>query len=157
MTQQRNWHDKAVDLVRAVSDLAVPAHPGPGRKGTPPHRKLFKAYVAELAEAAESANAWWHALIEEEEERTDSYDEAVEYVRERHPGGPAAHKFVIAAVRKAWLACDALNKRSQEVDRVQPEELVLAWLVRDGHQKLGEFISQLTYWPVGLDEDGAWV
>ena len=99
MTQHRDWHDRAVGLVQAVSDLAVPGHPGPGRKGTPHHRKVFKAYVADLTEAAEAAEAWWQALIETEEERTDSYDEAVENVRERHPGGPAAHKFVIAAVQ----------------------------------------------------------
>jgi len=157
MTQLRDWQERAVELVRAVTDLGVPEHPAPGSKGTPQHRKLFKAYVAELTEASDAAEGWWHSLIETEEERSDGHDEAVELVRERHPGGPVGHKFVMAAVRKAWLACDVLNKRLPPGDRVRPEELALAWLVREGHPKLAEFLSQLAYWPIGLDESGTWV
>lgn len=156
MVQQFNWRDRANELLGAVTDLGIPDHPPASQRGTPEHDALFQEYVGELTEAVESAEAWWRALVLVEEGRLGDRDEAEESVRERHPGGPSAHKFIIAAIRKAWLACSSTNERLPEPERVRPEELVLAWLVRR-HPGLAEFISRLSYWPIGLDQEGRWV
>ena len=157
MTQNRSWRDKVADLVNAVNDLEIPDRPTAGGNGTIEHQKSFDHYVSQLDEAAQSGRAWWQSLLEVEEERTDDPAEAADNVRERHPGGAVAHKFVIAAVRAAWLACHDLNKRVAPVDRVRPEELVLGWLVQRGRPDLAEFLSDLVYWPIGLDGQSNWI
>jgi hypothetical protein len=152
------WRANVGNLVNAVSDLNVPGHPTAGCEGTAGHHTIFARYVEQLTEAVETANAWWEGLIDvEQDERTGDRNEAIQNVQERHPGGRVAHRFVIAAVRQVWLACDQLNKRLPPGERVRPEELALSWLAERGYPELAEFISQLAYWPVGLDAQWNWV
>jgi hypothetical protein len=157
MTQQNSWRNRAAALVDSVADLEVPGHPPPGGKGTPAHHHLFDEYVAELGEAMESARGWWAALVAVEQTRGATAEEAGDTARERHPGGPPSDKTVVAAVRKAWLACDALNAAADPSARVRPEELVMTWLQRERRLELAEFLSGLAYWPVGLDRQLKWV
>jgi hypothetical protein len=157
MAQQGDWRTRMMDLVNAVSDLGVPEHPAAGGRGTAGHQTVFRRYVDELEGASRTAHAWWQGLIDVEEERADGRDEALQNVLERHPGGAVSHKFVIAAVRRGWLACDVLNRTLPEADRVRPEDLALTWLGQRGHADLAEFLSRLAYWPIGLDDQSNWV
>jgi hypothetical protein len=157
MVDQRKVYDRAIDMVAAVDDLQIPDQPPANGSGTAAHRALFDRYVEALDEARETASAWWEALIEVETERTNDRDEAIATVGERHPGGPVAHKFVIAALRQTWLACQELNRGLPPINRVRPVELVLSWLLHQRREDLAEFLGGLVYWPLGLDKQGTWI
>jgi len=50
-----------------------------------------------------------------------------------------------------------LNGRVTQDQKVAPEELVLAWLIYANHLELAEFLADLPFWPIGLDQKGNWV
>jgi hypothetical protein len=157
MENADSWRRKASDLIAAIDDLDVPGHPRRGSIGTPGHQRLFDDYLSLLEEAIETAKGWWEALVDVELERTGNKEEALDNVRQRHPGGPVSHKFVIAALRRGWLSCHELNGDVEPSQRVRPEEFVLAWLVDKGRAEIAEFLSTMAYWPVGLDAESEWV
>jgi hypothetical protein len=157
MTNRPDWRERAENMTRAIEDLQVPGHPPRGGRGTPDHQRVFQRYEVQLHEAADAARAWWDMLIEVESERAFDREAAADTVQERHPGGSVSHKTVIAVIRSAWLACADVNARVAAGDGVRPEELVLAWLVHAHREDLAEFLSDLAYWPIGLDRDGQWV
>jgi hypothetical protein len=47
----------------------------------------------------------------------------------------------------------AEETEDQEEAEVDPHIFVLEWLMDDDHDDLAEFLSSLTYWPVGLARD----
>ena len=146
------------ELLAAVSDIAPTGHPARAGVGhTPDHAKLFAEYVRDLGEAKETADQWWESLIVMEEAQTHDRARAIDNVKERRPVGQVAHPEVIAVIRTYWLRCDALNGNLDEPSRVPPEDLVLGWLLADGHADLAELVSKLPYWPIGLEADGRWV
>jgi hypothetical protein len=153
------WRQRAVNLLRAVRDVAPDDHPPSSRaRAAPgPHRALFDDYLRDLGEARQHANGWIQSIIDKEEDRTGDRQEAIRIVSERRPVGAVAHGVVIATVRRYWLACDALNREADPPRRVAPEDLVLGWLVEEGHDDLAEFLAGLPYWPIGLDTDDHWV
>jgi hypothetical protein len=116
---------------------------------------LFQQYLSQLRQAKRHADVWWNALIQTEEKRTPDRKQALRNVRIRWPVGPVAHRFVITAVRSAWLQCAALNAQVPELQRVRPEELVLGWLMHT-EEELAAFLSSFPYWPIGMDDAGNW-
>lgn len=146
------------------------------------HRQLLLKYVAELLAAKSCADIWWDQLISTSDTRSTGPGSHQANVAKRWPDGPASHPRVLAVVRKYWLACDALNqaidsdsddgepspdkiytletveeatgKQFNDVDEenfVDPHIFVSEWLV-DEYEDLAAFVGQLSYWPVGMDE-----
>lgn len=136
------------------------------------HEELFERYTEDLAEAKVVAEAWWEALLAAEESRLGDRESAISSVKKRWPVGPASHPRVIAVVREGFLKCHALNdeieaqesapaartKKDREEEEeaeepVDPYVFASEWLLESPTEELADFISVLTYWPIGLDED----
>ena len=119
---------------------------------------MFQQYVKALAAAKEDAETWWESLIETEQERVGDRDQAIENVNERRPTGAMSLGASDAVVREYWLKCDALNRKTRDLEeRVAPEDFLLRWLVDNRRDELAEFLAGMPYWPIGMDEDGNWV
>jgi hypothetical protein len=145
------------------------------------HLKLLALYAEELSTAKLIAEIWWEKLLKVngiEGETTTVHRSNLDL---RWPEGAASHPRVLAAIRKYWLACDALNQsRNLEfldntaqpepvytlqfeheitpsadeivVDNfVDPHIFVSEWLI-DEYDDLASFIGRLSYWPIGLDD-----
>src|SRR4029434_5701955 len=67
------------------------------------HEALLEEYASALRVAKGRAEQWWAELIVRIE--NDREERAA-----RWPDGPASHPWVIAVIRKYWLACEALNE-----------------------------------------------
>lgn len=157
MERKSDWIERATELQRAIQDVAPTDHPRTGSVGSSRHYALFDQYLTELREAKELAEDWWEALIDaEEEDRTGDRDQAIANVEGRRSVGPVAHGAVVEVVRKFWVECAALNRQVGETERVAPEEFVLGWLMNE-YQEFAAFLSDLPFWPIGLDWEGNWV
>jgi hypothetical protein len=148
----------------------------------PRYEALRSQYIHELRVAKSDVNDWWAALVERTLQLTNHNKiEAARELRRRWPVGPAAHPRILAIVRKYFLACDQLNQvidkeqnddlhqlvphrlatfteQEQEPDQtVSPGILVGESLLTPATDDLAKIVGQLTYWPVGVDEQGAYV
>jgi hypothetical protein len=123
-----------------------------------PHERLFADYVQELRQAKEEVEIWWRELIEAETRRVEDRQQARVQCKRRWPLGAAAHPRIVHVLRKYYLLCVALNDEltdaDGEGDEVYPHQFVSEWLLDEDTEDLGDFISGLSYWPIGLDEDG---
>jgi hypothetical protein len=129
------------------------------------HEELFGDYVSELIEAKEAAEWWWKKLVSSERRRHQDPDASLASLRRRWPMGPASHPYVLAIIRKYWLACDELNeaielRRAQAIapvsddeEPVSPPVFLCEFLLDGEHEKLAAFIAPLNYWPIGMDDD----
>lgn len=100
-------------------------------------------------------------LLDIETRRANARNTAVANLKRRWPIGPTAHPYVIAVLRKFFLACEALNDEfadsGDEDEEVYPHAFVSEWLLDEETDDLADFVSDLTYWPIGLDSDGDFV
>lgn len=121
------------------------------------HEKLFEEYLEELSRAKGIARAWWDGLIDRETKRRGDENEAITSIRRRWPLGAASHPVVIAVLRKYYLACNALNENlarsGRNDEEVYPNHFVADWLINDDTLELAEFVSILSYWPIGLTDN----
>ena len=148
-----HWRERVEALLAAVQDVkSGPSDLHPSRA----HLDLFDGYVRELRAAKQGADTWWNSLIETEAARSGNQILASRIVKLRWPVGPVAHKYVIAVVRKFWLACEEINGDAVADYRFRPEHLVLKLLVPN-HPELAEFLSALPFWPMGIDAKGNWI
>jgi hypothetical protein len=109
--------------------------------------------------------------------------DVADVLSERWPDGPASHPWVLAVIRKYWLACEAINEENAQIDsaradveepeyvlsddedrdeedssddeddEIYPHIFVLEWLMTEENDDLATFLGSLSYWPVGLDQD----
>jgi hypothetical protein len=160
-SKQENWKNRLHTLLLAVQDVAPKDHPMPIsiEKAGQVHKALFKEYIKELREAKKYAEERWERMIKIQEERVrGGRDKAIRTVKARHPGGPVSDSRVLGTIRKFWLECSRLNQTIENpAERVPPEDPILRWLMDGKHAELTEFLSGLTYWPLGLDQEGHWV
>ena len=154
-------HDVSKGITRLLSaprDLPVMAEPAgpPAQTGeADTHHRLFARYVAELQWAVAVAIPWWNALVRRRLERGENEQTAIRANYELRPAGPASRPEVVWVVRSFWLECARVN-RSVAPDRsVPPEVFLLKWLESPEHKLLVAVLSGMPYWPIGLDEDGA--
>ena len=152
------WKERARRLLVAAKDVSRDVEYAPRSRGSAAHHTLFKQYVKALKTAKEDSEDWWESLIDTEEKRTGDRDQALENVIERRPTGLMSLGASDAVVREYWLKCDALNRKTKNPEeRVAPEEFLLLWLVNDRLNELAEFLAEMPYWPIGMDEEGNWV
>src|ERR1700730_7610672 len=94
------------------------------------HETLVQEYASELRAAKARAETWWAELTRQVRTQAGNKKLADQIMRSRWPDGPASHPFVLAVIRKYWLACEALNEqieREEESEDEKPDhEYVLA-------------------------------
>lgn len=156
-----SWTTRAKNLIVAVRDVAATDHPSPLLMSAagPRHRHVFSTYVRKLRAAKKVADEWWESLVENNRgsRRRNGREEAVRRAKELRPLGPRSDPNFIGLLRQYWFECWALNATVNPEQRVPPEDFLLAWLIEAGEDELAEFVSGLTYWPVGQDKKGRWV
>lgn len=65
----------------------------------------------------------------------------------------------IYIIRKYWLEVDKLKQAAQENSGSWEEPLtfLVERLQDDGEDELVEYLTQIAYWPIGIDSNGQWV
>jgi hypothetical protein len=116
------------------------------------HRALLSEYIAEFREAKKVAEKWWQDLVGSEID--ESWKAAVAAAKRRWPDGAPSHPFVVGVIVKYAKACDALNRSLDRADRVPINQFLIDALSSTDTEDLAEFTEPLSYWPLGLDEDG---
>jgi|SRR6266850_2919013 len=123
-------------------------------------RTLFASYKAELT-------ALYQTQVREQEQTIrrimDQQGVDEEEAREIDEGesGPLVHNGrAIHLIRKYWLAVDRLKKEAQSQPDgawVEPLTFLVEYLGEepDG-EELVNYLTQISYWPIGLDENGEW-
>lgn len=120
------------------------------------YQALFKKYRKELKKVMSEAVDWWQGRVEVlTEDLGDAKAARLQNWREL-PAGPASDPYVVAVIRKYWLACHALNDSMPKTSQIAPQEFLLAWVVAEGDDATAEILSGMPYWPIGLDRNGNW-
>jgi hypothetical protein len=124
------------------------------------HDILAQQYAEELQNAKLAAELWWKELLASETKKRGGVKEATASIKRRWPLGPASHPYVVAILRKYWLACEALNEEivanadnSGDDEVVSPPIFLCDFLLDGKHEKLAAFIAPLNYWPIGMEDD----
>lgn len=119
--------------------------------------RLYDGYVELLRIALGEALRMWDGTVRAEMAAGGgTFDEALERAHDRLWAGPGGDMNVVWVVRQIWLECDHLNGQVDAADRVRPETLLLQWLIDDEEEDLVHLIACMPYWPMGLDDTGAW-
>lgn len=128
------------------------------------HERLYRAYATELRKAKTATEKWWRQLVASETAKEGAREAALARLEERWPLGPAAHPWVLAVLRKYWIACEQQNREIAALgddagdDEAESPIVFLCEYFLDGkNEKLAVFISPLNYWPIGTlgPEEGA--
>ncbi|SRR6266496_212625 len=158
--ESNRWQGRASALLNAVADVSPPGHPLPVEKSaaSAQYRKLFDLYVRRLRTAKDEAESWWGDIIKTDTKKMrGDKSQAERTAREMRPLGPLSHPEVIGTLRRFWLDCVDLNAQMISEKRVPPEQFLLKWLIDAEHEPLARFLSEYTFWPIGLDSEGNWL
>ncbi|MCA0002215.1 MULTISPECIES: hypothetical protein [unclassified Mesorhizobium] len=120
------------------------------------HQTLFGEYLSDLKDAYDIATSWWAGIIVSEEERHGSREKALEEAFNARVAGAASNPHVVWVVRRYWLKCVTVNVKAGEAEGVAAETFLLQWLIDAGETNPAKLIACMPYWPIGLDENGAW-
>jgi hypothetical protein len=124
-----------------------------------PIRQLFARYKAEL-------RALYEVQIREREELIrrimdrDGVDEETAREIDLSENDVLVHDGrAIHIIRKYWLEVDRMKKEEQKAHGgwVEPLTFLVEYMGEepDG-EDLVEYLTQIAYWPIGLDENGEW-
>lgn len=153
-----NWRDRVDALLQAARDVHLVSRPAkPLKDISAPHRELFDRYVQDMRRAIRGADAWWDAMVRTQQSRGADSVQAQRAVRKLNPVGRVADRAVIATLRKYWLACEEINANLPTGMQLPPEEFVLGRLVNSPFEDVARFLSDLPYWPMGMDAAGKWI
>lgn len=157
-----NRHDVAVGIGRLLGAPRDLARESEWRTRDPEivgsdHRRLFVAYRVDLERALAGAERWWLGIIEQREREGRSREQAVDAAFDLVFCGAVAYPDVVGVIRAYWLACEAINAELPPTAWVAPERMLLAWLLDGQHDSWVRILTGMPYWPLGLDEHGAWV
>lgn len=127
--------------------------------GTKGHADLFSKYRRDIKKATADARVEWEREIKLALRmvKGKNKEKAEQRAWATYPAGPASAPAFVAVVRRYWLACDEINRKSKASDRVLPEVFLLQWLVNSGAQDEVDVLAGMPYWPLGLDEKGNWL
>lgn len=157
---EAGMNDGIARLLGALADLApagaplVPVSPA-FAQASPAHRALYAKYRKELKRVLADAVQWWDHRTAAFQEELGNAKQARQANWREFPAGPVSDPYTVAVLRKYWLACTGLN--ADAASPVAPERFLLQWVIDDGDMATAELLSAMPYWPVGLDEHGAWV
>ena len=154
-----DWRNRVAALIEAVQDVRRGSLRASERSTTPSpqHLELYRRFVEDLRRAKQGAEKRWDAMVATEFGRAGDLTLAERTVAKRNSVGRVADPGVIAILRRYWLACQAINLQLPQAERVGPEHVLLGLLLDSPNEDLARFLSELPYWPVGLDREGRWV
>ena len=123
-----------------------------------PYEPLFERYRRELRALYQDLSAKWEDAAERlmDAERIDE-DEARERLHQMH--GPLVHHGrVVHLLRKYWLEVARLQKerRPKGLETLEPLTFLVDDLRDAGDDDLVAFLTEIAYWPIGLDENNEW-
>ncbi len=123
-----------------------------------PYPPLFRQYKAELRALYDELTKARDAVVE-----LIAQDEGIdlEAARERHDveEGPLVHEpRVIHLIRKYWLEVARLKdeRYPKGLDFLEPLTFLVEDLEDDDEEELVDFLTEIAYWPIGLDENNKW-
>jgi len=123
-----------------------------------PYPPLFEQYRKEL-------RAIYDTLVKERDRVVkETMDESgvskkVALKRFEDDNGPLVHDGrVIHIIRKYWLEIDRLKKERMARDEafLEPLTFLVEDLEDEEEEELVDFLTEIAYWPVGLDENNEW-
>ncbi|MDW3224258.1 MAG: hypothetical protein R8G34_15485 [Paracoccaceae bacterium] len=120
-------------------------------------RSAYGDFLEDITDALNGAMSHWQDQIDAQIEEGDSEKEAIMRLTLTMLGGPARHQPFISAIRRNWLAIQAISQPlPAEARWVAPETIMAKWPYDQKLSELVSVVSAMPYWPVGLDEDGNW-
>lgn len=125
-----------------------------------PYPPLFETYRRELRALYEELRAENETAIRRYRDE-EGVDEATAREAIESDNGPLVHDGrAIHLIRKYWLEIDRLKKvqmsRGDDVGFLEPLTFLVEDLVEAGDDDLVEFLTEISYWPIGLDENNEW-
>jgi hypothetical protein len=125
-----------------------------------PYEPLFEQYKKEL-------RALYGTLTAERDKVVKRYtdenggNEAAALSRFNSDEGPLVHDGrAIRLIRKYWLEIDRLKNERLPLDKdfIEPLTFLVEDLAEDDddQQDLVDFLTEIAYWPIGLDENNEW-
>ncbi len=134
----------------------VPAVSDSEASADPELKKLFDHYLEGYQFMQPHCMRWWRGLIAAAQQGGISREDAVLNAYDSRSAGPASAPEFVWFIRHHWLLCDEINQRLQIERRVAPQDLLLKWLLEREHTEAVHLATAMTYWPIGLDDQGRW-
>ena len=124
-----------------------------------PIRALFARYKAELAALYQTQVREQRVVIRRIMD-AEGVDEETAQEIDMRENGPLVHNGrAIHIIRKYWLEVDRLKKEAQQAGGswVEPLTFLVEYLGEEEDcDELVDYLTQIAYWPIGLDEHGEW-
>ena len=123
-----------------------------------PIRALFKRYKAELSALYQTQVKERNVVVKRIMDR-DGVDEETAREIDISENDVMIHDGrAIHIIRKYWLEVDRMKKEKQGKGGswVEPLTFLVEYLGEDGEVELVNYLTQIAYWPIGLDENGEW-
>jgi hypothetical protein len=125
-----------------------------------PYPPLFETYRRELRTLYEMLTAENDAAVRRYRDAEGVDEEAAREAIEAD-NGPLVHDGrSIHLIRKYWLEIDRLKKvqlsRPDDPGFLEPLTFLVEDLAEAGDDDLVDFLTQIAYWPIGLDENNEW-
>lgn len=130
----------------------------PNGNETDPYPALYEAYRNELRALYDELVAQRQVVLERYMQANGVDEEAaLEWFRASE--GPLVHHGrSIHLIRKYWLEVARLKEERfpQDLEFEEPLAFLVENLADDDEDDLVEFLTEIAYWPIGLDEDNKW-
>lgn len=125
-----------------------------------PYPALFEQYRKDLRWAYDLAKERQDQLVRRYMDQ-QGIDEETARAKVRASHGPMAHNsHVTYVIRKYWLEIDRIKKETKEKDPdagwLEPLAFLVERLEQEDEEDLAEMLSEIAYWPIGLNEKGEW-
>lgn len=141
------------DLSELVPDQGVAR---PQSDAISEHKKIYREYISDFAQAYEIAEGWWQDCVDACAEEATSRTEAINQAFSKRLAGPASAPEVVWFIRTYWLAFTKANLAVEATERVPPQYMMVQWMIDDGYMSFVQLLTCMPYWPIGLDENGNW-
>jgi hypothetical protein len=123
-----------------------------------PYEPLFEQYKQELRALYDTLTAERDVVVKRYTDENGG-DEVAALSRFNSDEGPLVHDGrAIRMIRHYWLEIDRLkNERlPQDKDFIEPLTFLVEDLVDEDENELVDFLTEIAYWPIGLDENNEW-
>lgn len=121
---------------------------------------LFKEYLRELKWAFEQSLERQVYLVKRYMDQNDIDEAAARHEVVKNHGTLAEHGHVIYVIRKYWLEVDRIKKVRMETNPdqgwLEPMTFLYDDLEEEDELDLADMLSELTYWPIGIDPEMNW-
>jgi hypothetical protein len=123
-----------------------------------PYEPFFEQYRRELRELYEVLRRQNEEAVARLMDSEGLEEEEARAHMEREYGPLVHDGHVINLIRKYWLELARLGKerRARGEDFLEPLTFLVDDLIDAGEDDLAAFLTEIAYWPIGLDENNEW-